>query len=913
MKLSLNSEELTLLISYESQKIETIKCRMNDRIGDILKKFAPQINEEFSNLTILYGGNIIKGDDLKKNFSQIINSFDKIEKTMNLLIYRKDLKVSKKKTLIDTNQGTNIDEINIILIIDSKSPFIMKGKRDEPIKDIFNRHSMKIGLEINKLIFKYGMNEIDLNNTFNQIANETDKNCSGITLSVYTSINKNPLVVYFIYNNNKYKIDCFKENKIGDICYKYCSIMNKNMINLFFKYKGMNIDFDQTFDEFLSNVNKYNSSSKLPQELLKEDNKNTLIEYMDIIVSEPESNKKNIKKILLILLAVVLIIIILVIVIVIVTKKDKDKDDELDSVISTNIPVQSTDETPKQCDPGFFIPSDDSTLQDCKKCSVEGCLTCSGTYDEDICTSCGELKSFYDSNNKIIKCSKTCEIGSEEKCLTCDNDTLQCKSCNVGYKLVNGLCKADFFIKAVYQTNAPGDDINLYYFGINNVLNKMIVDGEEVSKATHFQFPNAGIHTIYLKFQKTTSYISNNGEAFSGIKKLISVTFTDFDEYNPGMTFYKIFKGCTSLTSVDLSKISLNFQFKAESMFEECINLRHVNFNAKMLNISGTLNKMFYNCYSLTSVDLSKVNFINSLYLEYVFFNCTSLKTINLKSFKLDSALSLYKMFQNCASLEYIDLSSFQPKVLTEISYLFYNCNSLTSINLNNFYTSRVTNMNYVFFNCTSLKFLDISSFNTENTGSMNYMFSYCKSLTSINFGSNFVTNNVDRMNSLFSHCYSLQAVNYPFSISGNAYNLSECFYDCYSLTSINLENFHSNKINDFNSMFYNCYNLRSIDTSNFDFNAALKTEYMFSGCYSLTSIDLSRSSERSVDSYKGMFYNCPNLSFLDISFLTGRFYNSFFNENISDSGTIVLKRSYFNDYSSKSIIPSGWEHNLVD
>ena len=45
MKLSLNSEELTLLISFESQKIETIKCRMKDKIGDIFAKFATQINE----------------------------------------------------------------------------------------------------------------------------------------------------------------------------------------------------------------------------------------------------------------------------------------------------------------------------------------------------------------------------------------------------------------------------------------------------------------------------------------------------------------------------------------------------------------------------------------------------------------------------------------------------------------------------------------------------------------------------------------------------------------------------------------------------------------------------------------------------------------------------------------------------
>ena len=87
------------------------------------------------------------------------------------------------------------------------------------------------------------------------------------------------------------------------------------------------------------------------------------------------------------------------------------------------------------------------------KCSIEGCDKCYGTLDNNECISCGDFDSVYDDNNKIIKCNKICETGEEDKCLTCEGDTNNCGSCNIGYKLVKGKCRPDFLLKLYMKRN----------------------------------------------------------------------------------------------------------------------------------------------------------------------------------------------------------------------------------------------------------------------------------------------------------------------------------------------------------------------------------------------------------------------------------------------------------------------------
>ena len=964
--------QIDLIISYESQKPKRLKCKMTDKIKDILSKFAEEEKVDYYSFLILYSGQVLQGLDLEKTFSQIITKNDKDQKTMNILIY------SKNPILISRQNF-----IKIILIIDSKEIIELQGKKDETIKEIINKNFSKIGKRVDSLIIKYDMNEIDLNKKFDEIANERDKKYSGITLSAYTKENNLPdigggiqilitdgagdvhqLKVKFIDENYKQLdiINCMTGDKIKDVIGKFCQ---KNGLNINdFKYIceiNDNIDLDKTFDSLFNSIIELNSTNAGDKGVLN-NNKN-IPDNIQIKLIKLSCFKKH-KKLIIIISIIILIILISSIIIYIILKKEPtppepepgpsdtindtiiindttlnsdiineainentiiSQSQSIKSYIQDTIKVSNTiiqsitgtfnsidtkKREPKICNAGYYIPDNDDTLEDCQKCSIKGCIKCHGTYESNICTDCGNLKKVYDKNNKIIECTNSCETGEEEKCLTCYEDKLGCKSCNIGYKLVNGICRPDYFIKAIYKADEDGDIIKL--FSSASYVNKLIIDGENVPVKYEYQFPKKGNHTVYIKFTKTTSYNIYRYYFFSGNEKLISVIFSDFDEYISDISFEGMFKSCTNLLSVDLSRISINLNSKLYDMFALCTNLIYVNFNFKNLFVAQDISEMFYNCKSLTSLDLSKFNVSKVTSFSYMFAGCSSLRKINLKSFKLDSVTTIEAMFKNCISLEYLDLSSFKPYKLINMNSVFYNCNSLTSINLDNFYTSRVTSMELLFYNCRSLKLINITSFNPELVTNMESMFEQCISLTSIIFGNNFNTNKVMRMGSFFSNCQSLKAIDYPLSISNTLSNITAFFSNCYSLTSINFKNFDCSNIKYYNYMFRNCYSLKNINIPYINFKNFASIIYMFMGCYSLTSIDFSSFKGYSLF-YGEAFFNCPNLKYINFSAVNyTTVYYPLFNSNISSNGTIILNSKLYNSQKKYINIPSNWTLKLI-
>ena len=112
---------------------------------------------------------------------------------------------------------------------------------------------------------------------------------------------------------------------------------------------------------------------------------------------------------------------------------------------------------------------------------------------------------------------------------------------------------------------------------------------------------------------------------------------------------------------------------------------------------------MFRGCSSLTSLDVSKFNTAACKNMGYMFYGCSSLTSLDLSSFDTAACTSMGAMFNRCSSLTSLDLSSFNTAACTYMINMFNGCSSLTSLDVGNFNTAACTNMGYMFDYCYKL------------------------------------------------------------------------------------------------------------------------------------------------------------------------------------------------------------------
>ncbi|MBE6317160.1 MAG: BspA family leucine-rich repeat surface protein [Bacteroidales bacterium] len=101
-------------------------------------------------------------------------------------------------------------------------------------------------------------------------------------------------------------------------------------------------------------------------------------------------------------------------------------------------------------------------------------------------------------------------------------------------------------------------------------------------------------------------------------------------------------------------------------------------------------------------------------------------------------------------------LSYLNTSEVTDMSYMFAGCEKLTSVDVSHFNTSKVIYMGRMFDLCTRLTSLDLSSFNTSHVAEMRSMFSNCSNLRTIYVGSGWSTAAVMYSTEMFWNCICL-------------------------------------------------------------------------------------------------------------------------------------------------------------
>ena len=338
---------------------------------------------------------------------------------------------------------------------------------------------------------------------------------------------------------------------------------------------------------------------------------------------------------------------------------------------------------------------------------------------------------------------------------------------------------------------------NEYLLNSDEELPKWNTHNTKISKVVfEVSFANARPTSCYAWFQNFIKL-----KQIEGIENLNTENVTN-------MKF--MFKGCSSLTSLDVTHFNTGNVTSMSGMFDGCsglISLDVTNFNTA--NVTD-MSYMFYCCYKLKEIYVSD-KFVTDDVISsvYMFMGCNSLsgdidwKSVQVSNKTYAKTAGGYfrdKAYDNRPWVKYADGTlTFRcgyKKTLGENEYLLNSDEELpkwntpnNNINLVVFYasfanarpkscyawfqgfenlkqikgienlnTENVTSMKRMFSNCSNLAELDVTNFNTANVTDMSYMFSNCRNLTTIYVSDEFVITNITHKNyNLFFGCIKLK------------------------------------------------------------------------------------------------------------------------------------------------------------
>lgn len=441
-------------------------------------------------------------------------------------------------------------------------------------------------------------------------------------------------------------------------------------------------------------------------------------------------------------------------------------------------------------------------------------------------------------------------------------------------------------------------------------------------------------HLDYLN----TSEVENMGSMFS---KCTSLETLDLSSFNTEKVtnMFEMFVGSTNLRTINLPKGFIGSNVTdLNGMFRGCASLTELDLSGSNAEKVKDMGWMFYGCVALSNLNLSGFKTGSLTDMRYLFSSCQSLESLDLSGFNTENVTSMVSMFSQCSSLRSLDLSSFNTSKVIDMHLMFYMCTNLESIDLSSFDTENLQQMAHMFYSCTKLETLDLSSFATPNMTSMLCAFQYCKNLKTIYVTSAFTTDKVTEGPYAFAGCVNLPNYNPDKTgvemahtgaggyltaataswvrwdaptgtlsfhrsatkpVGDNIYELqygnrqdwndhaaeikkvvfkagfrdethttcSNWFNGCTNLTSIEgIENLNTSNVENMSGMFALCSNLETLDLSHFNTEKVTTMAQMFYGCTKLHDLNISSFNTENVTSMNQMFGGCSSLDSLDLS-----------------------------------------------
>ena len=225
--------------------------------------------------------------------------------------------------------------------------------------------------------------------------------------------------------------------------------------------------------------------------------------------------------------------------------------------------------------------------------------------------------------------------------------------------------------------------------------------------------------------------------AFSGFTSLTAIQGLDNLDTSETKNMSSLFRGDTSLVTLNLEGLRFNIAEDLSSMFENCRSLTTINYHATdATRLPGltvqNMSNMFNHCEAMVTVDVSRYRTSNATNLSSMFANMTSATNFNLAPGLTAKAEDLSRLFYGCTSLVNLDLDAVSVTRATDLSEMFADCGNLQQLSLLGFITTNVQSMRNMFHNCRSLRTIYSDDFDTTSlTDNGANMFENCDVLDS--------------------------------------------------------------------------------------------------------------------------------------------------------------------------------------
>ncbi len=300
----------------------------------------------------------------------------------------------------------------------------------------------------------------------------------------------------------------------------------------------------------------------------------------------------------------------------------------------------------------------------------------------------------------------------------------------------------------------------------------------------------AQLQTIYGLNYLNTSAVTHMVSMFRGCSSLTVLDLSSFSTANV-IAMGGMFMGCSNLRTIYAGSGWSTAAVEASAgMFSSCTSLvggQGTTFNSSHVGIDyahidgGPSNPGYftekgpeaYACYTPsnttltfyydsqrssrtgTTYDLNEGRYDTGWDTDGT--NASVTKVVFDPSFAGARPTTTCDWFYNMKNLQSITgLSYLNTSEVTNMNWMFLNCLALTSLDLSHFNTSKVTDMKQMLSCCSSLTSLDLSSFNTSKVTDMGWMFDGCTNLRTIYVGNGWSTAAVTGSAYMFTDCTSL-------------------------------------------------------------------------------------------------------------------------------------------------------------